>query len=346
MFGSLLDPGGDINFDIKVMHGFRRFCNKIYQATKYVLGKIPPSFKPLPTSTSRTGHESLAELWILHKLTTTVAEINTALAKREFSDATQASYQYWYTNLCDVYIENSKSIIQDGTPEEQYSAQQTLYTALEGGLTMIHPFMPFLTEELWQRLPRRPGDHTPSILKAKYPVYEKAFDNSESAEAYELILAVSKAIRSLAADYDIKEGASIHVVLSDPIALETCKSQLPSIKTLGGKAMTGPSTSISIQTDKDPKPTGCVVQPVNASTAVYLVVKGRVDLDAEIEKAKIRMAKASEGLKKQRKIVDGEGWSKMKAEVQTNETRKLEDAEKEVEVLEASVAQFERLKLE
>lgn len=329
------------------MHGYRRFCNKIYQATKYVLGKIPEDFKPLPNSTSRTGHESLCELWILHKFTITCKEINEKLAAREFSDATSASYQYWYTNLCDVYIENSKSIIQDGTPEEQHSAQQTLYTALEGGLTMIHPFMPFLTEELWQRLPRRPGDECPSIVKAAYPTYQKSLDDKGSEEAYELILAVSRSIRSLAAEYDLKDSANISVVLSSPQALYTCKSQLSSIRSLGGKAMTGSEATLNILLDsEDPKPTGCVVQAVNAEVAVYLLIKGRVDIGAEIDKAKGRLQKASQAVTKQRKIRDGDGWGKMKKEAQESEERKLEDAMKEVEVLQGSVAQFERLKLE
>jgi len=132
-------------------------------------------------------------------------EINQALADREFSQATFIAYQYWYSHLCDVYIENSKTIIQDGTPAEQRSAKDTLYTALEGGLTMIHPFMPFLTEEMWQRLPRRPEDPTPSIVKAKYPVYDPSLDDVASEEAYELLLAISKGVRSLMADYSIKD---------------------------------------------------------------------------------------------------------------------------------------------
>jgi valyl-tRNA synthetase len=83
----------------------------------------------------------------------------------------------------------------------------TLYTALEGGLTMIHPFMPFLTEELWQRLPRRPGDATPSIMKASYPQYNPELDDVASEAAYELILGCSKGIRSLLGEYSIINGA-------------------------------------------------------------------------------------------------------------------------------------------
>jgi valyl-tRNA synthetase len=198
--------GGDIAFDIKVIHAYRKFCNKIYQATKYVIGNLPQDFVPQKTS-GLIGKESLAERWILHKLTIAAKEVNKALADREFRDSATSIYQYWLTQLCDVYIENSKAIILKGTEEEKLSALNTLYTALEGGLTLIHPFMPFLTEELWQRLPRRPDDRTPSILLAKYPVYDENMDDPKSEEAYQLVLDISKGIRSLMADYSILKEA-------------------------------------------------------------------------------------------------------------------------------------------
>jgi valyl-tRNA synthetase len=196
--------GGDIAFDIKVIHGYRKFCNKIYQATKYVLGKLDKDFIPQKTA-KLTGKESLAERWILHKMTMAARDINKAITDREFMRSTTIIYQYWYNQLCDVYIENSKAIIQDGTPEEKQSAVETLYTALEGALTMIHPYMPFLTEELWQRLPRRPDDETPSIVLAKYPVYDASMDDPASEEAYELVLGISKGVRSLMAEYSLKD---------------------------------------------------------------------------------------------------------------------------------------------
>ena len=339
-------PGGDIAFDIKQMHGYRKFCNKIYQATKYVLGKIDVSFKPQRHPT-KNGHESLAELWILHKLNTATKEINFALTAREFAQATKIAYEYWYNHLCDVYIENSKSIIQDGSPAEQESAKQTLYTALEGGLTMIHPFMPFLTEELWQRLPRRPDDTCPSIVLAAYPQFKAELEDFASEEAYELVLAVSKAIRSLAAEYAIKESANIHVQLFTPQAHSTCEAQLLSIKSLAGKPMLGSGASIRLLEANDSKPAGCVAQAVNANAACYLLVKGRVDIDAEIEKAKTRLVKASKGVDKQKKIIEGlEKAGKMEREVAETESKRLEDARREVGVLEESISQFEHLKLE
>ena len=118
------------------------------------------------------------------------------------------SYVLGFKNSTHSQIqqENSKAIIQDGTEEEKRSAKDTLYTALEGALVMIHPFMPFLSEELWQRLPRRPGDPTPSITKSKYPEYDAELDDPASEAAYELVMGVSKGIRSLMAEYSLKDG--------------------------------------------------------------------------------------------------------------------------------------------
>jgi valyl-tRNA synthetase len=121
----------------------------------------------VPQINKRSGKETLPERWILHKLNCAAKDINQALEDREFSRSTQIAYTYIYDYLCDVFIENSKAIIQDGTEEQKHSAANTLYTAIEGGLLMIHPFMPFLSEELWQRLPRRPQDSTRSICIAK-----------------------------------------------------------------------------------------------------------------------------------------------------------------------------------
>ena len=342
--------GGDINFDIKVMYGYRRFCNKIYQATRYVLGKLPDSYSP-PASPSMTRNLSLADRWILHKLTTACAEVHTALTEREFSVATSVCYQYWYANLCDIYIENSKSLIQIGTPEEQESAINTLYTALEAGLKLVHPFMPFLTEELWQRLPRRPGDTTPSITVASYPQPDPAFSDSAAEEAYELVLGVSKSIRSLCAEYDIKESATVHVQLSTFSAHSTISSELPSLRSLSGKAFSASdSTSILsvVPLSSSKKPQGCVAQSVSAAATVYLQVAGKIDVEQEIAKAGKRLTQARELMKKQEKVIEGMEAKKdvVKAEVIAAEKKKLEDAVAEIGMLEGLVRQFDGLKVE
>jgi valyl-tRNA synthetase len=333
--------GSDINLDVKVIHGYRKFCNKIFQATKYVLGSLPQDFVPSENGI-KTG-KTLAERWILHKMNEAAKEINAALSEREFSKSTLIVYRYWYSELCDVYIENSKSIIRDGTEEERNSAIQTLYTALEAALTMIHPYMPYLTEEMWQRMPRRPNDSTKSIMLAKYPVYETALDDPASEAAYELVLGCTKAARSLMAEYSLKDEADVIIQAFDETALKTCKEQISSLKTLSGKGV----KDIQVLEPSASRPAGCVAYPVSTSASVFLHVKGRVDLDAEIAKAQKKLDKTKSAIQKQEKILVDPGYKeKVSAEVQEQDQKKLAEARQEIQSFEETIKQFEQLKLE
>ena len=103
LFVLTVAAGENINFDIKVIHGYRKFCNKIYQAAKYVLGKLGDDFVPYESATAAKP-ASLAERWILHKLSAAARDINQALTEREFQRSTSIVYQFWYNHLCDVYI--------------------------------------------------------------------------------------------------------------------------------------------------------------------------------------------------------------------------------------------------
>jgi valyl-tRNA synthetase len=333
--------GGDISFDVSVIHGYRRFCNKIYQATKYVLGRLG-DFQPR-AQIEKGGNESLPERWILHKLTTSAKKINAHLEAREFSLATQVSYKYFYEFLCDTYIENSKAIFDNGSEAEKESAKQTLYTAIEGGLTMIHPFMPFLTEELWQRLPRRQDDKTPSITVASFPQYIESF-NDEAAEAeYELLVDVSGALRSLTAEYGFKDNGKTYI---QPLNDATHKSlqaptSLPSMRSLAGKTV----SEITILSPSDSLPTGCAVYTIGSSATAYLDVKGRIEVNKEITKAQDRLKKANETVDKQKKIMDADWEEKVSDVVKEQEKEKLRAAEIEGRNWQASIEQFEKLKL-
>jgi valyl-tRNA synthetase len=281
--------GGDINFDIKTMHSYRRFCNKIYQATKYVLGKLGDDFVPRE-SASLTAKESLPEKWILTKMNTAVKEINQALGEREFAKSTQVAYRYLYDELFDIYIENSKSIISSGTPTQARSAMDTLYTALETGLRLLSPFMPFLTEEMWQRLPRRPGESFRSITVAHYPEHEPSFDDPKSETAYELILGCSKGIRSLLSDYAIKDQGLVYIAPLNEESYLTAHSHLSAIQSLCGKI----PVFIKIMKVDEPRPQFCAVFPCSVDANVYLEISDRVHdtakevakLEASIEAAR------------------------------------------------------------
>ncbi|KAK3713210.1 hypothetical protein LTR37_008643 [Vermiconidia calcicola] len=331
--------GGDIAFDVKVMRSYRNFCNKIYQATKYVLGNLPEDFTPQAEG-GKTGKESLPERWILHKMTTAARDVNEALTTRQFSNATQALHRYWLYELCDVYIENSKSIIRDGTEEERRSAIDTLYTALESALTMMHPVMPFLTEELWQRLPRRPNDKTKSIVIASYPEYDASIDDPESERAYELILGCSKGARSLIQEYAIKEDGKAYVHPQIDEAYQTASAESSSIKTLSGRYL----AELTVLRPSESPPAGCAVYPVSSAAAVYVEIKGKVEPEKEITKLKPKLEKTADGIKEQERVL-GSLSDKASKEVKQLEEHKLKDLLNEQRMYQASLEKFEQLKL-
>lgn len=330
-----------------------------FQATKYVLGSLPQDF--VPAAKGAVPGKALAERWILHKMNSAARDINVALRDREFAKSTLVVYRYWYNELCDVYIENSKAIIRDGAEEERQSAIQTLYTTLDAALTMIHPFMPFLTEEMWQRMPRRPDDNTKSIVIAKYPTYDAKLDDPEAETAYELVLGSTRAARSLLAEYSLKEDAdsmhhsstipsvkitnmcSVVIQAYNETAHATLKEQVASIKSLTGKAV----KEIKVLGPEASRPAGCVAYSVSTDASVFLYVKGRVDIDAEILKAQKKIDKVKASVQKQEKNLQDPGYKeKVSAEVRELDEKKVADAKQEIESFEETIKQFEQLKLD
>ncbi|KAH7344317.1 valyl-tRNA synthetase-like protein [Pyrenochaeta sp. MPI-SDFR-AT-0127] len=337
--------GGDISFDTNVIYAYRRFCNKMYQATKYALGRLD-GFTPRAAIT-KSGSESLAERWILHKLTTCAKLINERLTQREFSHSTQVAHKYFLECVCDTFIENSKAIFDEGTEAQKESARQTLYTAIEGGLTMVHHFMPFLTEELWQRLPRREGDKTPSITVAAYPEWNEAFDDPAAQAEYEVLVDASKGIRSLAAEYKLQASTQAYIQALDDATHKTLttRTSLASIRSLAGKAMREISC-LDILAPSDPAPTGCAVYTVGSTVTVFLDIKGHVDMDTEIAHALAKLHKATEAVASQTKTMAVPDYQdKVSDAVKEGDRERLKAAEAERRNLQRSIEQFEQLRL-
>lgn len=200
--------GRDINLDILRIEGYRKFCNKIYNATKFALMRLDKDFKP-KASSKPSGQESLVEKWVLHKFSSQAKVVNDALEKKDFLTATTAIHGFWLYDVCDVYIENSKYLFSNGTASQIRSCQDTLYTVLDGALRLIAPFMPFITEELWQRLPRRPEETTESICKASYPEFSEDFNDETSAAEYDIVIEIVKSARSLMSAAQLKADAHL-----------------------------------------------------------------------------------------------------------------------------------------
>lgn len=327
--------GRDINLDIYRVEGYRKFCNKIYQATKFALMRLGPDYKP-----PMKPHEgrSLVEKWIKHKFSMAGKLTVEHLDKRQFMDATSVVYNYWLYELCDVYIENSKSLISEGNEEERKSAQDTLYTCLDGALRLIHPFMPFITEELWQRLPKPTGVAVPeTITLAAFP-NEQAFDFGSEA-AYTAVLEVAKSLRSLFADYGIaKNGEGI--VSATGAEFNMLKEQRNSILSIVKQA-----SKLTISENQS-TPAGCVVGTVTPTISAYVVVKGHVDLDAEVKKAQQKIQKTEQQKANVVKQMQVPGYSeKVKQSVQELNLKKIEGYDAEIKGYEAVIQEFKRLQL-
>lgn len=336
--------GGDINFDLKVMAAYRRFCNKVWQASKYVLGNLGESFKPV----TRLDIASLSvpERWILHRMNSAIKGINEAFAARQFSTATKLAYSLFYDDFCDVFVENSKGMLSPGSsPEQAESVRQVLYLVLDVSLRILHPMLPFITEELWQRLPRREGDETPSILLAHYPEFDQALDFPSEATDYELGLKCAGGVRSLAADYNIRADGKAYIKVSTAASLEKVTTQLEAIKTLSGKGI-AETTILGPDADEAATPKGCAVYVVSAEVAILLQVSEQIsDINAEIKKITTKLQKTNVAITKQEELMGREGFEKVSDVVVTAEKKKLADAQAAKENYERTLAEFSKLQL-
>ena len=198
--------GRDINLDIKRIEGYRFFCNKIWNAFKLTLMSLGDDFKPLDTE-RLTGNESKIDLWILSKIIVAAEQVNNTIAKYDFLQATTAVYHLWQYEFCDIYLEHLKSVLAIGDEQAKNAAKQTLYTCIDNNLRLLHPFMPFLTEELYQRLPRRGQYQVPSICVDRYPDVNKFTFKRDSIAEKEMSIVqdLVRRIRSIRSDLGLNK---------------------------------------------------------------------------------------------------------------------------------------------
>ncbi|KAJ3874087.1 tRNA synthetases class I-domain-containing protein [Lentinula edodes] len=332
--------GRDINLEILRVEGYRKFCNKVFNATKFAMLKLEDSFVPVPQP-KPTGNESLVEQWILHKLDIASTEVNAQLAERNFMSATNVVYNFWLYELCDVYIEAMKPMTDEyASATTRQSAQQTLYTCLDHGLRLLHPFMPYVTEELWQRLPRRPNDTTPSIMVSSYPVHDPDFVFKDADKRFDLVFTVLRTGRSLAASYSLQGNIQFFIHAKSEEEATLLESQVPTIVTL-----TKGCTSAKVVRDAESIPAGCGSALVTSTIVVHTLVRGNVDLDVEIAKCEKKLAIAQMSLQKITKLESQSDYAATVPEnVRTANDEKRRTLEAEISTLESSKAMFADLK--
>lgn len=199
--------------------------------------------------------------------------------------------------------------------------------------------MPFLTEELWQRLPRKPSDETPSIMLSRYPTFDESLVDKTAITDYDLLLEVCSAIRSLVATYSVTTGAVLSCSFYDASGLQTAQTHIESVKILTGKEV----ETITILDLGQPVPEGCVMQDTGRAT-VYLHVLGHIDVHKERESTKDKlMAMTQTVLKSQKAVLGLQSSDKANEKALAAEQTKLAEHENELKKMTEVFEQFMKL---
>ena len=200
--------GRDVNLDIKRVVGYRQFCNKLWNAVRFALAYLV-DFEPTPDlhkSIVTNSGISTRDRFILTRLNKTVKECNFQLSEYTFGAVTTALHSFFLYDFCDVYLELVKPVLNsnESTDSQKQCVRATLFSCLEIYLRLAHPIMPFVTEELWQRLPSIALVSTSqSIMTSVYPEEEPEWSYSSAEASMEVIKEIVHAARSLRADYKV-----------------------------------------------------------------------------------------------------------------------------------------------
>ncbi|WP_199507584.1 MULTISPECIES: valine--tRNA ligase [unclassified Psychrobacter] len=342
-FTSLASTGRDINFDLKRVEGYRNFCNKIWNASRFVLMNCVDkegNAKPIDQSANSDVWE-LPERWIMSRLNSTISDIRQHFAQYRLDMVSQDIYEFIWNEYCDWYVELAKASLNDDAVSDERKAQirYVLLHVLETALRFAHPIMPYLTEEVWQTIaPLLGRKDTDSIVVAAYPQANDA-QISEQVEAdmawlQELIASV----RNIRGEMKLGNAVRLPVLLQGITQDET--DRLARIENQFKALAKVDSLDILSTDDNAPLSSSSMVGQLR----VLVPMKGLIDPTAELN----RLGKAQEKLQK---LADGiarklgnEGFvSKAPAEVVEAERAKLAELEGQLDTMNAQIEQLKAL---
>jgi len=351
--------GKSINLDVLRVAGYRNFCNKLWNANKFArncLGDFSPKsgkeknvdFTGL-TDPNSEAYKSMNSMnkWILSKLAKAVSDSNEGLATYNFPQTTTACYSFWLYELCDVYLEAVKPILysKDGSISERevQNTKFVLNLCLDVGLRLLAPIMPFITEELWQRLPRSEGDKD-SIHISSYPS-QKNFKAAELMNfddidnKFEFAYNAVKSIRSLRAEYKLTPKQNTEVFV------KTSQKNIPVLE--GYKVMIETLSNASklefIASGSQNYPLGCAVAIVNDECEIAILLKGIIDVQKEIQKLEKELVKNVNAVKALEGKMGKESYSKVPDHVKEKDAAKLKSSKMEGEKMKEAIESFKKM---
>jgi valyl-tRNA synthetase len=327
--------GRDVKLSTDRIGGYRNFCNKLWNASRFTLMNLE-GFDP--SGIDLNAHElSDADRWILTRLEEASRQTNSALDDYKFNEAASTLYAFTWHNFCDWYIEMAKDDLYGDDPQAKLRVQSVLFTVLEQLLRLLHPIMPFITEEIWQVLPgQRPCE---SIMQAEYPDGSGLPTDSVGAERMELVMDVIRAIRNIRGEMDVPPGKQITALL-DCKSEEACRileEGAAAIRVLGkvGEMTIGQSLD---------RPEQSATQ-VAGEVEISLPLAGLVDIAEEEKRLQKEIAKVQKDVDLfTKKLANEKFVANAPAHVLEKDRGKLKDAEEKIGVLQESLVKIQALK--
>jgi len=269
-------PGNDMRLNEQKMEASRNFANKLWNASRFVIGNIDRAgdvtgwqWPPRP--------EHVEDRWVLSRLNRVAGQVQPFMQEYQFGEAQRAVHDFLWGEYCDWYLETAKVRFRGGDE----TPLPVLAYVLERLLRLLHPFMPFITEEIWQnlvgRLPDEPG-RPDSLIVASYPTSDPDLLDDAAESDMQAVIEMVRAVRNLRAEFRIKPNESVEAVVDAPEVRGVIKAEADAIKTLAG---IDPLTLLSDGSPSRPSDAGQQVSLVLGSGTVTVPLEGLVDLEQE-----------------------------------------------------------------
>jgi valyl-tRNA synthetase len=297
-FAALASPSRDIRFDLARVAGYRNFCNKLWNAARFVT-MVAGAAAPLSDAPVQL---SVADRWIRSRFGRMLASVEGALRDYRFDFAASALYEFAWYDFCDWYLELTKPVLQGADAPAQRGAQRTLIEVLEALQRALHPFMPFITEEIWQRIAPLTGVAGETVMLAPYP---RAADFPADALAEReaaWIQAVILGVRQIRGEMNISPGRRIPLLLRDASAQdeEFVARHRALLERLAGLS------SVTLLTAGAPAPQAAVA--LVGTLALLVPMAGLIDAAAEVERLTKLLSKNQADLAKTRAKLGNENF--------------------------------------
>ncbi|MDA5314883.1 valine--tRNA ligase [Vibrio cholerae] len=314
---AMASTGRDINWDMKRLEGYRNFCNKLWNASRYVL--MNTEEQDCGFAAGAELEYSLADKWIESQFELAAKEFNGHIDNFRLDMAANTLYEFIWNQFCDWYLELTKPVLWKGTEAQQRATRRTLITVLEKTLRLAHPVIPYITETIWQSVkPQVDGLEGDTIMLQALPQYDAANFNQEALDDIEWVKAFITSIRNLRAEYDINPGKPLEVMLKaaneqDAARIEANKPVLVSLAKL---------ESIRVLADGEATP-ACATALVGKSE-LMIPMAGLIDKDAELDRLAKEIAKTQGEIARIEGKLGNEGFvAKAPEAVITKEREKL-----------------------